>query len=154
MKISFNERFDLPATEVFSYFETPREWTRLYGLMGMVEDLGEGWYSVPLEWFPFPLVARNTDSEPPRFVRWTFRGFWKGVGQVRLSDVEGGVVVEGFEEISVRYLGPLSPLLEKLMLERTFRAIWRSGWRRLRRQAGGRSSPPIDEPTGAKAGSV
>ena len=52
-------------------------------------------------------------------------------------DLPAGEVVEGFEEIAVRPLGVLSPVLEQLVLERTFRAIWESGWRRLRRRASG-----------------
>jgi hypothetical protein len=28
---------------VFPYFEIPRDWTRLYGLAGRVEELGAGW---------------------------------------------------------------------------------------------------------------
>ena len=135
MRVSFDETFALPVGEVFSYFRSPRDWTRLYGLMGEVKDLGEGWFSVPLKWFPFPLVAKNTRLEPQRLVHWTFRGFWRGEGEVVLSATDGGVRVMGYEEISVRYLGPLSRVVEKLLLERTFHAIWRSGWRRLSRQA-------------------
>ena len=135
MRIDFDENFALPIEEVFSYFRTPREWSRLYGLMGEVKDLGGGWYSVPLKSFPFPLVARNTAVEHHRLVRWTFRGFWQGVGEVAFSETGDGVRVAGYEEISVRYLGFLSPLVEKLLLEKRFRAIWRSGWRRLRKQS-------------------
>jgi hypothetical protein len=43
-------------------------------------------------------------------------------------------VVEGYEEISVRYLFFLSPLIERLFLERSFRSIWEIGWRRLRKR--------------------
>ena len=137
MRVEFDERFELPLADVYGYFETPRDWTRLYGLMGEVADLGDGWYSVPLKRFPFPLVARNTLVEPKRLVRWTFRGFWKGDAEIRFSETEDGARVQGFEEISVRYLGILSPLLEKLFLERTFRGIWRAGWRRLNKLAEG-----------------
>lgn len=135
MRIDFDERFSISAADAYSYFETPRDWTRLYGLMGEVADLGGGWYSVPLKKFPFPLVARNTFVDPGRLVRWTFRGFWRGRAEIRFTETDHGVRVDGFEEISVRYLGFLSPVVEKLLLERTFRGIWRSGWRRLRRQA-------------------
>lgn len=112
MKLEFDEFFEFPLADVFSYFETPRDWTRLYGLMGEVAELGDGWYSIPLKRFPFPLVARNTLVEPQRLVRWIFRGFWKGEAEVRFSETEGGVRVAGFEQISVRYLGILSPLAE------------------------------------------
>ena len=42
MIIEFNERFKLPASEVYSYFKTPADWTRLYGLAGDPKDLGDG----------------------------------------------------------------------------------------------------------------
>ena len=42
-------------------------------------------------------------------------------------------VVEGYEEISIRWLGILSTLIERLFLQRTFRSIWALGWRRLRK---------------------
>jgi hypothetical protein len=135
MRVSFDEKFSLPVSEVFSFFRSPRDWTRLYGLIGEVKDLGDGWFSVPLKSFPFPLVAKNTRLEPHRLVRWTFRGFWRGEGEVVFSETDGGVAVKGYEEISVRYLGFLSPVVEKLLLEKTFHAIWRSGWRRLARRA-------------------
>jgi len=143
MRVSFNESFALPVSEVYSYFRSPRDWTRLYGLMGEVKDLGDGWFSVPLESFPFPLVARNTELEPQRLVRWTFRGFWRGEGEVVFSEVAHGVAVRGYEEISLRYLGFLSPVVEKLLLERTFEAIWRSGWRRLERRAQSQRPPVV-----------
>jgi len=135
MIIRFDEDLDLPVADVYGIFKTPVDWTRLYGSFGEVEDRGEGWFAVPLRGFPFPLVAKITDDEPLRRVRWVFRGFWRGVGEVRLSDRQGGVRVEGFEEIGVRPLGFLSPVVERLLLERRFRAIWSAGWRRLRRQA-------------------
>ncbi len=141
MRIDFDQHFELRPADVYGYFETPRDWTRLYGLMGEVADLGGGWYSVPLKRFPFPLVARNTRVEPKRLVRWTFRGFWKGDAEIRFSETEDGVRVQGFEEISVRYLGFLSPLAEKLFLERTFKGIWRAGWRRLRKLADSQTAP-------------
>ena len=134
MRIEFDERFELPAGELFSYFATPADWPRLYGLAAEVRDLGGGWCAVPLASFPFPLVARNTVVEPTRLVRWEFRGFWRGGGEVTFESSAGAVSLTGHEEISVRWLGPLSRLLEKLFLERRFRAIWALGWRRLRRQ--------------------
>jgi hypothetical protein len=135
LRVSFNEWFDSPLEEVFSYFETPRDWTRLYGLAGRVEKLGDGWFAVPLKWLPFPLVAKNTLVEPERLVRWTFRGFWRGEGEVAFSETDGGVLVRGHEDLSVRWLGPLSPLVEKLFLERSFRSIWQIGWSRLRKRS-------------------
>lgn len=133
MIIRFNEHFKLPVAEVYSYFESPAEWTRLYGLAGDSKDLGGGWYAIALKQFPFPLVARNTEREPNKVVRWVFRGFWRGRGEVRFEETSDGITVEGFEEIAVRPLFFLSPIFERLFLERSFHAIWGVGWHRLRK---------------------
>lgn len=140
MKLEFDHRFALPAEEVFSYFRTPRDWTRLFGLAGEVEETPDGWTRVPLHRFPFPLVARNVEVEPPHRARWVFRGFWRGEGAVRISQADGGVRVRGYEEIAVRWLGPLSWLVEKAYLEKGFRAVWEMGWRRLRKAEAERAS--------------
>ena len=134
MIIRFQHEFSLPVEELYSYFQTPADWTRLYGLAGDVKDLGGGWYAVPLKRFPFPLVAKNTEQTVNEFVSWVFRGFWRGRGEVRFTASPTGVVVEGYEEISVRYLFFLSPLIERLFLERSFRSIWEIGWHRLRKR--------------------
>lgn len=131
MRIDFSERFALPAGEVFSYFSSPANWGRVFGFAG-VRDLGAGWFAVGLKGFPFPLVAKTTAIEPNRLVRWRFRGFWRGEGEVRFTSSAGTVLVEGHEEIGVRYLYFLSPIVEGLLLESRFRAIWALGWRRLR----------------------
>ncbi len=133
MLIRFSESFALPATEVYAFFETPAAWTRIFGFAGEVEDRGGGWYAVPLRRFPFPLVAKVTVAEPGRHVRWIFRGFWRGTGEVRFNEEPGGVRIEGYEEIGVRWLGPFSRLVERAFLERPFQRLWASGWRRLRR---------------------
>lgn len=133
MLITFSERFDLPVEEVFAYFATPADWVRLFGFSG-VRDLGGGWFAVGLRGFPFPLVAKVTDLEPDRRVRWTFRGFWRGEGEVRFGSSPGSVLVEGHERIAVRWLFFLSPVVERLFLESRLRALWQSGWRRLRKQ--------------------
>ena len=80
MRVQFREEFDLPATEVFSYFETPAEWARLYGLAGTVRDYGDGWFAVPLARFPFPLIAKITRQEQDKYAHWIFRGVWEGEG--------------------------------------------------------------------------
>jgi hypothetical protein len=134
MIIKFQHEFSLPVEELYSYFQTPADWTRLYGLAGDVKDLGSGWYAVPLKRFPFPLVAKNTGQKVNEFVSWVFRGFWRGRGEVRFTARPTGVVVEGYEEISVRYLFFLSPFIERLFLERSFRSIWEIGWHRLRKR--------------------
>lgn len=133
MEVRFRETFDLPVEEVFSYFESPREWVRLFGFAGEVEERGDGWFAVPLKAFPFPLVAKNVELEPRRHVRWRFRGFWKGEGEVWFEADGRQVTVEGFERVSVRWLGPLSGLVERLVLQRRFEFIWNIGWRRLRK---------------------
>jgi len=132
MIIRFEHEFSLPVEEVYSYFQTPADWVRLYGLAGEVKDLGEGWYAVPLKKFPFPLVAKNTVQRPNEVVRWVFRGFWRGRGEVRFTVRPEGVIVEGYEEIAVRWLFFLSPLIERLFLEGSFKSIWEIGWHRLR----------------------
>jgi len=134
MRITFEEQFRLPIGEIFGYFRTPADWVRLYGMFGTVEDRGDGWIAVPLKGFPFPLVAKVTECEENHLVRWVFGGFWRGEGEVRFSTSEGVTSVAGFEEISVRWLGRLSPFVERALLERRFRGIWNHGWKRLRRQ--------------------
>jgi hypothetical protein len=141
MRITFNERFALPIDEVFSYFVTPADWGRLYGFAG-VRDLGSGWFAVGLKGFPFPLVAKSTVVEENELVRWTFRGFWRGHGEIRFTSSPGSVLLEGYEDIAVRWLFFLSPLVERLLLESRFRAIWQLGWRRLRK----REPPAHPEP--------
>jgi hypothetical protein len=133
MRIDFSERFALPVEEIFSYFISPADWGRLYGFVG-ARDLGSGWFAIGIKGFPFPLVAKTTALEPNRLVRWTFRGFWRGEGEVRFIPSQNSVLVEGYEEISVRYLSLLSPLVERLLLDSRFRAIWHLGWHRLRKR--------------------
>lgn len=133
MIIRFSEEFDRPVEEVYSYFQSPSDWPRLFGFGGDAKNLGDGWYEVPLKDHPFPLVAKVTSLVPNQKVRWEFRGFWRGEGEVRFVDrINRGLTVEGFEKISVRWLFFLSPIVEKLFLEKPFQAIWASGWRRLR----------------------
>jgi hypothetical protein len=133
MRLEFSERFALPVGEVFGYFASPADWGRLYGFAG-VRDLGDGWFAVGLKGFPFPLVAKTTLVEPNRIVRWTFRGFWRGEGEVRFTPADGSVLVEGFEEIAVRPLWVLSPVAERLFLRERFQAVWALGWKRLRKR--------------------
>ncbi len=139
MIIRFSERFKLPVSEVYSYFQSPADWTRLYGLAGESRDLGGGWFEIAIKHFPFPLVARNTAQESNVMVRWVFRGFWRGKGEVRFHETADGVMVEGYEQISVRCLFFLSPIFERLFLERSFRAIWGIGWHRLHKREAARA---------------
>ena len=142
MLIEFDEHFDLSADQVYPYLRSPQDWPRLYGAFGDVEDRGDGWYAVPLRAFPFPLVAKMTKDEPNKRVAWTFKGFWRGSGEVSFVPTDHGVRIQGYEEISVRVLPVLSVVLEHFFLERRFRRVWASGWRRLRDQAEGVSSRP------------
>jgi hypothetical protein len=141
MLIRFSDDFALPVEEVFQYFATPADWVRLYGFAGEARDLGAGWFAIGLKGFPFPLVARVTELEANRRVCWSFRGFWRGEGEVRFMPAPGGTRIEGYERIAVRWLFLLSPIVEKLLLERRFRAIWQLGWRRLRRRESAREAP-------------
>jgi hypothetical protein len=79
-------------------------------------------------------VARNTEQKANELARWVFKGFWRGKGEVRFTESPNGLVVEGYEEITVRWLFFLSPLIERLFLERSFHSIWEIGWRRLRKR--------------------
>lgn len=133
MIIRFSEHFDLPAEELYSRFQTPADWARVFGFPGDSKALGAGWYAVSLKPFPFALVAKHVEQEPGQRVSWVFKGFWRGRGEVRFEQTPEGVTVEGFEEIAMRPLFFLSPLFEKLFLERGFRAIWGVGWHRLRK---------------------
>jgi hypothetical protein len=46
--------------------------------------------------------------------------------------------VNGYEAISMRWLPVLTRVVEKIALERQFRAVWEVGWRRLRKRAASR----------------
>lgn len=146
MLIEFDEHFDLSADQIYPYFRSPEDWPRLYGAFGEVQDRGDGWYAVPLRNFPFPLVAKMTKDESNKCVAWTFRGFWRGSGEVSFVPTDHGVRIQGYERISVRVLPVLSVFLERLFLERRFRRTWASGWRRLRRLAQEASSGPPEQP--------
>jgi hypothetical protein len=89
---------------------------------------------VGLKGFPFPLVAKTTELVPDELARWTFRGFWRGDGEVRFTAEAGGVRVAGYEEIGLRWLPLLSPVVERLFLEKKLHATWQLGWRRLRKR--------------------
>ncbi len=135
MFLRFQERIALPVSTLYGYFRTPEDWVRLYGSFGRVEVLDDGWRAVKLAGFPFPLVAKITEDRPSQLVRWRFRGFWQGEGEVRFDPQGDTVLVEGFEHIRPSGLSFLAPVVERLFLERRFRAIWRAGFRRLAREA-------------------
>jgi hypothetical protein len=133
MLITFRESFTLPVEQVFPYFASPADWARLYGSVG-VRDLGSGWFAVGIRGFPFPLVAKSTEVQANKYVRWTFRGFWRGEGEIRFTSSGRGVLLEGYERVAIRWLFFLSPAAERLFLESRFRGIWALGWRRLHKR--------------------
>jgi hypothetical protein len=130
--LTFKEKFKVPANEVFSYFSSPKEWVRLFGTHKLPKDLGGGWYSVPLRYFPIPLVAKNVAVEKNKKVRWIFRGFWRGVGEVEFKSLSDGVSVEGFEYISPHGLWAAASLTERMFMDKEFHRIWNGGWKRIR----------------------
>lgn len=132
MIVRFKEEFNLPIDEMYGYFATPEDWTRIFGFPGKSQKLKDGWYSVPLKNFPFPLRAKYTFVDPPTSAQWIFRGFWHGEGEIHLTQTDAGVLVEGFERIAIKPLWILSPLFEKLFFEKGFQRIWDIGWYRLR----------------------
>jgi len=133
--LRFKEQIQLPAAVVYSYFRSPEDWVRLYGAFGEVRDEGDGWRAVHLRRFPWPLVAKITEDVPDCQVKWKFRGFWQGEGEITLEPTSDGVVVEGYEQIRPAGLRFLAPLAERLFVEQRFRAIWSLGFRRLRKEA-------------------
>jgi hypothetical protein len=139
MLVEFDEEFAVSVEDAYAYFRSPADWPRLFGAFGDVEDRGGGWHAVPLRGFPLPLVARVTTAEPLKRVRWEFGGFWQGEGQVSFAPTSRGVLIRGYERISLRPLLWLAPLVERLLLEKRFKKVWESGWRRLREQAAARS---------------
>ena len=137
----FREQIPLTAHEIYDFMRSPQDWIRLYGASGRVKDRGDGWYAVPIKRSPFPLVARITEDRPGRRVAWEFRGVWSGRAEVNLERSADGTLVTGFESVSIPRLFGLGPVIERRLLERRFRAIWDSGWRRLRRMATAGAGP-------------
>lgn len=135
MHLEFHEEIPLSASEIYSYLRTPADWTRLYGSFGEVEDRGDGWFAVPMRRSPFPLLTKITTDEPERRVAWEFRGFWKGSGEVTLTPSRGNTLVAGYETVAIPRMLGVGSFLEHRFLEPRFKAIWASGWRRLRRMS-------------------
>jgi hypothetical protein len=131
MYLTFREEFNLSASDVFSYFASPREWVRLFGGHKPAKELADGWCSVPLKHFPMPLVARNVITETDHKARWIFRGFWRGVGEIKLIPTAKGVIVEGFEYITPHGLWVAAPLVEKMLMQKEFERIWGLSWEQL-----------------------
>ena len=85
MYISFTEEFELPISTIFPYFKSPSDWAKLYGVVKPTKLLRDDWYAIPLNMFPFPLLAKNVEYHDGKKVRWIFGGFWRGVGEVNFS---------------------------------------------------------------------
>lgn len=141
MHLAFREEIGLKPADIYDFMRTPAGWTRLYGSFGKVTDRGDGWYAVPLRRWPFPLVARVVEDDPERRVVWEFGGFWRGIGEVNLEPTLRGTLVTGHETVYIPRLLGLGRVIERHVLEPAFRAIWESGWRRLRRMA---AEAPVD----------
>ena len=78
-------------------------------------------------------MAKNVDYLYENRVRWIFRGFWKGVGEVDFYSKNHKTIVEGFEYITPHGLWCISPLFEKYFMEKGFEKIWNLGWKRIRK---------------------
>jgi len=133
MYLSFKEEFNLPISRVYPYFETPSDWGKLYGIVKPAKELRNGWHSIPLKMFPFPLVAKNVLFHKDVKVRWIFGGFWRGVGEVNFSTIEGKTLIEGFEYIVPHGFWIFSSFFEKYFMEKEFKRIWDIGWKRIRK---------------------
>ena len=133
MYLHFKEEFKLPVRDVYPYFETPSDWATLYGIVKPSKILKNGWYSIPLKRFPFPLVAKNVLSQKEKKVRWIFGGFWKGVGEINFSTRDDKTLVEGFEYITAHGLWIFSSFFETHFMEKEFKRIWDLGWKRIRK---------------------
>lgn len=134
MYLQFKEEFERPLNEIYAYFKTPADWTRLYSCGEPVKKLKDDWYAVSLNKFPFPLVAKVVEDHGEKKVRWIFSRFWRGVGEVQFSRIDGKTIVEGYEYIVPHGLWIFAPLFEKYLLQKGFVEIWERGWRRLRRK--------------------
>ena len=80
-----------------------------------------------------PTVNKNVAVEPDHLVRWVFGGFWRGVGEVRVTEQDGVTVVEGFEFITPRGLWLLAAPVEDRFMASEFERIRALGWQRLRK---------------------
>ncbi|MDJ0924043.1 MAG: SRPBCC family protein [Acidimicrobiia bacterium] len=136
MQLEFREEIPLSPAEIYGFMRSPRDWTRLYGSFGEIEDRGDGWYAVPLRRSPFPLVARIVEDVPEQRVAWELSGFWRGHGEINLEPGEHGTRITGQETVRIPNLLGIGRVLEARFFEPRFRAIWESGWRRLRGMAG------------------
>ena len=133
MYLTFKEAFDLPVEEVYAYFESPEDWTRLFGTDGAKLHRG-GWVSVPLKGFPIPLKAKNVENQRNKKVRWIFSGFWMGVGEVVFTETPSGTLVEGFEQVTPHGLWAAASFVESAVMEKAFKKIWRDSWKRIRKK--------------------
>lgn len=129
MRIDFDEEVTAPPEVAFDFLRSPTEWPRLYGLAGVVRDLGRGWYAIPLAGDQPDLEARLTRLEIDRLVAWELRGTFAGTGEVNLTPSGQGTRITGFEEIDVAGLN--DPEVLAVVIQ-GFESIWQMGWDRLR----------------------
>ena len=132
MRIDFDEEVPVPPEVVFDYLRAPTEWPRLYGAFGEVQDLGKGWYAVPMGGNGAALEARLTHLELNRRAAWELRGEFPGRGEVNLSTCENGTRVVGFEQIDIDQDHDPETLAK---LDGALAAIWQMGWDSLRAMA-------------------
>ena len=138
MLIKFDETFSKPIDDVFPYFKDPASWVKLYGEAAPVAVAADGWTTIPLQKFPFPLKARLAHSEPGQKVMWVFDGFWRGIAQIEFQssiDAEGTsrTRVFGFEYIVPFGFWFAEHWIAKTFMQKEFERIWALGWRRLSR---------------------
>ena len=132
MRLEFDVVTDLMPEEVYSYFRTPHDWPRLFPAFGDAREYKDGWVRVPIRQSPFALTAKVTMARPHSCVAWTMRGFWRGRAEIRLTDLQDGTRITGFEQVaSPRMLG-WDRTIEH-WAEPRFADVWESGWRRIRR---------------------
>jgi hypothetical protein len=134
MYLEFREEFELPINEVYSYFKTPADWTRLYGEIKPPKKLPDGRQVVYLKKFPFPLVAKVVEDQHEKKVRWILSRFWRGIGEIQFSRIGNKTVVEGYEYVIPFGFWILAPILERLVIKKQFQNIWDFGWNVLRKR--------------------
>jgi hypothetical protein len=134
MLIQFEQKFELPLEDVFSYFRYPGCWVKLYGEVAPTTLDGQGWYIIRLKKFPFPLKAKIVHFDEGRRVRWMFGGFWRGIADIEFrtgAPGQAGTKVVGYEYIIPFGFWGAEQLIGRLLMQKEFERIWELGWTRL-----------------------
>lgn len=137
MLIQFNEEFELPIKQVFSYFKDPACWVKLYGEVAPVRQSKNGWWIIALKGFPFPLKTKVVFFEKEKRVRWIFSGFWRGIADIEFQEISSEppkTQVTGFEYIIPFGLWAAESFASNFFMQKQFENIWAMGWKRLRKQ--------------------